>query len=316
MAEIAVAVRDPSGKRFAQLLHDDLPVREVTLILADRLNLPTKLNYQLFILSNDKALDAARTLKASKISAGAELQLKPIHDKAFDTLMDILKDEIKGEIKDEAKKEAEQTLSRLGEPSATGGASASSQQAPEPGSAETAGQTAGPTKSSSYSRVGCTLVLLAVVAAIAAAFIFYDDYIKPILGELIPGILSSEPQLGTGDVQVTLRWETPVDLDLHVFDPSGEEIWFQNANSASGGTLDVDANASCSDDPPVENIFWPTGGAPFGTYQVYVVYYQNCGYTGLNAYTVTILVDGQSLGPYQGVLSNVGEEQFITSFSR
>ena len=159
-------------------------------------------------------------------------------------------------------------------------------------------------------------MLLAALAAVAVGVVFYDDYIKPILGRVIPGIVSTEPQLGTGDVQVTLRWETPVDLDLHVFDPSGEEIWFQNSHSASGGTLDVDANAGCENDAQVENIFWPTGGAPFGTYQVYVVYYQSCGYTGFNAYSVSILVDGQSLGPYQGVLSNVGEEAFITSFSR
>ncbi len=318
MAEIAVAVRDPGGHRFAQSLHEDLPVRELTLILADRLDLPKKLNYQLINLANGKALDAGKTLQAAKISAGAELQLKPIRDKAFDTLVKVLKDQAEGELKDEARKEAKETLGRLlAEQSAAGGSSAASQPAPEPRGAETSGQKVEPAKaSSSCSRVGCALVLLAALAAVAVGVVYYDDYIKPILGRVIPGIVSTEPQLGTGDVQVTLRWETPVDLDLHVIDPSGEEIWFQNSNSASGGTLDVDANASCNNEAPVENIYWPTGGAPFGTYQVYVVYYQSCGYTGLNAYTVTILVDGQSMGPYQAVLPNVGEEQVITSFSR
>ena len=93
MAEIAVAVRDPGGHRFAQSLHEDLPVRELTLILADRLDLPKKLNYQLINLANGEALDAGKTLQAAKISAGAELQLKPIRDKAFDTLVKVLKDQ-------------------------------------------------------------------------------------------------------------------------------------------------------------------------------------------------------------------------------
>ncbi len=316
MAEIAVAVRDPSGNRFAQLLHDDLPVRELTLILADRLDLPNKLNYQLIDLVNGKALEASKTLKATKITAGAELQLKPIHDKAFDTLVEVLKDELAGELKDEARKETKETLGRLLGEQTTGRSSATSQQAPQADDTDAATKASKTGKSSSCSRVGCTLVLLAVVAAIVAGVIFYDDYIKPILGELIPGIVSAEPPLGTGDVQVTLRWDNPVDLDLHVIDPSGEEIWFQDSNSASGGTLDVDANASCNNEAPVENVYWPTGGAPFGTYQVYVVYYQSCGYTGSNAYIVTVLVDGQTMGPYQGVLSNAGEQNFITSFSR
>ncbi|MDX1440320.1 MAG: hypothetical protein R3284_10510, partial [Rubricoccaceae bacterium] len=86
-----------------------------------------------------------------------------------------------------------------------------------------------------------------------------------------------EPQLGTGDVQVTLRWDTQADIDLHVTDPSGEEIFYGHTQSASGGQLDVDANAGCSNDPQVENIYWPTGGAPSGTYQLSVNYFGACG---------------------------------------
>jgi len=80
--------------------------------------------------------------------------------------------------------------------------------------------------------------------------------------DLILALAGGEPRLGTGDVQVTLRWNTPVDLDLHVIDPLGEEIYFRYTFSPSGGTLDVDANAGCTNDTPVENVFWPTGGAP------------------------------------------------------
>jgi hypothetical protein len=86
--------------------------------------------------------------------------------------------------------------------------------------------------------------------------------------------------LGGGDIQATLRWSGAADLDLHVLDPSGEEIYFRNPSGTSGGRLDHDANADCNgaedDDNPVENIYWPTGGAPGGSYTVWVAVYKTC----------------------------------------
>jgi len=86
--------------------------------------------------------------------------------------------------------------------------------------------------------------------------------------------------LGGGDIQATLRWSGAADLDLHVIDPSGEEIYFAHSTSASGGQLDHDANAGCNgpedDDNPVENIYWPTAGAPAGTYTVWVKVFDTC----------------------------------------
>ena len=79
------------------------------------------------------------------------------------------------------------------------------------------------------------------------------------------------PSLGTGDVQVTLNWpQTGVDLDLHVIDPGGNEIYFGNPTSPTGGQLDWD-NTDGGGTP--ENIFWSSGSAPNGTYKVSVVYY-------------------------------------------
>ena len=124
-------------------------------------------------------------------------------------------------------------------------------------------------------------------------------------------------RLGRGDVKVTLRWFTKDDLDLHVVDPQGHEIFYNNPTSPSGGELDVDSNAGCNQvtSTPVENIYWPAGGAPNGSYAVSVVYYANCGSASAVSYEVTISVDGYSTS-YSGSVSRVGQENAITSFSR
>jgi hypothetical protein len=110
--------------------------------------------------------------------------------------------------------------------------------------------------------------------------------------------------LGTGDVQATLNWSGDCDLDLHVVDPLGVEIFFLNSTSPSGGQLDVDDIP----DPGatgnhVENVFWPTGGAPRGTYNSFVV--NLGGYSSTTCpYTLNVFVNGIRAGGNTGVLGS------------
>ncbi len=90
-------------------------------------------------------------------------------------------------------------------------------------------------------------------------------------------------QVGSGDIQISASWTDSADVDLHVIDPSGEEIYFGHKLAASGGTLDLDANAACSPNesaPRVfysnENVVWPLGSAPNGTYKVILDYWSDC----------------------------------------
>ncbi|USR92143.1 hypothetical protein NEA10_05305 [Phormidium yuhuli AB48] len=89
---------------------------------------------------------------------------------------------------------------------------------------------------------------------------------------------SGDPVLGSGDVQVTLRWNTIDDLDLAVRDPNGDTIFFAEPSSPSGGQLDVDSNAGCMSrfQNPVENIFWNSGNAPEGRYVATVSLFTRC----------------------------------------
>ena len=108
-------------------------------------------------------------------------------------------------------------------------------------------------------------------------------------------LIISALEFGYGDVQITLRWNNNADLDLHVFDPFGEEIFFAHPFSNSGGKLDVDD----VDGFGPENIFWSSGEAPTGIYKVYVHYYN--GISNSN-YTVLINAFGKTR-KYEGSLS-------------
>jgi len=99
---------------------------------------------------------------------------------------------------------------------------------------------------------------------------------------------------GSGDFQASVAWTGKSDVDLHVFDPSGEEVFYGNRTAASGGTLDIDSNAACDiDDTNVENIFWPLNGAPAGQYRVELHYFDDCS-VPRSDWVVTVLLKGQA----------------------
>lgn len=61
----------------------------------------------------------------------------------------------------------------------------------------------------------------------------------------------------SGDVRCSLSWYNRDDLDLHMVEPNGFEIYFGRLRSSTGGHLDVDMNAHYIVNDPVENICYP-----------------------------------------------------------
>lgn len=62
-----------------------------------------------------------------------------------------------------------------------------------------------------------------------------------------------------GELRTSLSWYNYDDLDIHVMEPGGREIFYGNKVSPSGGKLDVDMNAGGRNSrTPVENIIWPS----------------------------------------------------------
>ncbi len=82
----------------------------------------------------------------------------------------------------------------------------------------------------------------------------------------------------SGDPQFTLLWDSEADLDLHVIEPGGKEIYWEDPDGAFGGALDVDNFQGFGP----ENVYWlrPVEGAgrsvpgpgPPGVYKWFVVY--------------------------------------------
>ena len=97
-------------------------------------------------------------------------------------------------------------------------------------------------------------------------------------GESIRGV-----EVKVGDPQFTLLWDTPVDLDLHVIEPGGKEIYWEEPNGKQGGELDVDNTKGFGP----ENIYWlhedeasgkrVKGSGPNGEYKWFVAYWGGFG---------------------------------------
>lgn len=119
-------------------------------------------------------------------------------------------------------------------------------------------------------------------------------------------VLAATP--AEGQVVVTLSWDSDSDLDLHVVDPLGNEVWKGDIastpaadGSSSAGLLDYDSNAGCVlDGRRMESVAW--GKAPAGHYRVLVDAFSLCQASAAR-WRIDVLVDGVSRLSAQGILT-------------
>jgi hypothetical protein len=120
----------------------------------------------------------------------------------------------------------------------------------------------------------------------------------------------------SGALVISLNWAQQADLDLHVVDPSGVEIWAKNQNSheppapgsapdpngwMNGGILDYDSNGSCViDGRRQENVYW-TVTPPSGHYLARVDAFSMCGEPQAD-WTLSATLDGAVVGSSFGTL--------------
>lgn len=119
----------------------------------------------------------------------------------------------------------------------------------------------------------------------------------------------------SGVVQISLAWDDYNDLDMHVFCPSGERIYFNNRKSNCGGELDVDMNVRPKSKKPIENVVW-TDEAPDGEYKIGVHFYKHHRKRRTKRtcqFRLRVVTYGQAK-EYSGELTHGDPMSIITSF--
>jgi hypothetical protein len=112
-----------------------------------------------------------------------------------------------------------------------------------------------------------------------------------------------------GQLVVSLTWDTESNLDLHVVDPGGAEIYWAQQSSmppfgavdgGSYGYVDYDSNASCViDGLRREDAIWPNAPPP-GTYTVRVDAASLCGQPNAH-WTVKVVLQGRQIAQASGI---------------
>ncbi len=116
---------------------------------------------------------------------------------------------------------------------------------------------------------------------------------------------------GSGEITVSMLWDSDDDLDLHMYTPDGSEISYSN-REAGGGTLDVDANVGGRTmDNPVENIYFES--ADTGTYTIFIRDYSDRS-DGTTNYIVRVTAGGESQ-TFRGTIDGSGSEVEIITFN-
>jgi len=117
------------------------------------------------------------------------------------------------------------------------------------------------------------------------------------------------PDVGTGDLEIAVSWDNDADLDLHVVDANGDEIYWGQETVDSGGEYDLEASTGCrADGIRTEHVAWTGGTPPPGIYVVRVNYWSDCD-DGEPNYVVNITLNGvrRSIhGTFEGPGENDG----------
>lgn len=156
----------------------------------------------------------------------------------------------------------------------------------------------GSNNNSSGNAVNCLLSLTGVTLGIANSVMKENGEEMRLAKSALLG--------GYGDIQVTLTWDTPTDIDLYVQDPSGDWVWFRNKQSASGGHLDIDNTSGFGP----ENIFWEKNGAPNGTFKAVIENFEGIS----TNYYILVQAFGQTK-QFHGTI-NTKQELSVAEFSK
>ena len=127
--------------------------------------------------------------------------------------------------------------------------------------------------------------------------------------------------VGTGQLQISMTFDSHKDIDLHVIEPEivndslseyDRHIFYGHRTSANGGKLDLDANAGCSTSQVLaENVTY--GEDAFvrpGLYKVYAMMWSSCDTQDLPTnVTLSVFYGGRLIATQNGV-----SNPFVSTF--
>ena len=142
---------------------------------------------------------------------------------------------------------------------------------------------------------------LKVLGAAAAIQAVPRDWKRPFTSMGSAPAFAQGTGLGTGDLQVTLTWDTDFsDVDLYVLEPDGTWVYYAAPN---GPTAELDFDDTEGFGP--ENIFVPPGNAASGTYSAAIDMFSLDGITTDTNCTIQVTTFDGTPGEQQQTFNRV-----------
>lgn len=158
------------------------------------------------------------------------------------------------------------------------------------------------------------LLILLLLVNIKSSNISKSDNSDYIINEPVDSseVVEHAQKIGrSGTLKITLLWNFHGDIDLHVKQPNGKEIYYDEKKDVNtGGFLDVD-NVN-GGNGAAENVYWEN--PPKGNYDVTLVYYQASRSTNIaNVGTCSVVLFQQGKEPktYTVPMKSIKEEKKV-----
>ncbi|MDR2555733.1 MAG: hypothetical protein LBC64_09940 [Fibromonadaceae bacterium] len=119
----------------------------------------------------------------------------------------------------------------------------------------------------------------------------------------------------SGKLQIALSWDNSDDVDLYVWTPNGDRIYYSNKGVRNGkDSLDIDSNASCGgagDNAENVAIGVDGGDIPTGQYKIAVHLFLKCSDTPRSgaSFRVTAAYDGSFIREFGGKSVKFGDTE-------
>ncbi len=128
-------------------------------------------------------------------------------------------------------------------------------------------------------------------------------------GKVLSDNVSFYAEVPSKAMKIVLMWDTnETDVDLHVYEPGGEECYYGNSKTKIGGSLDVDITNGYG--PEVYTL----ASATKGTYKISAYYYSDRGNPQTQAKVYVVLYEGtpnERIIEFETMLTQTGVEVFI-----